>query len=94
MQIEVRDNSEAEHFEASEEGSVLGVLKYERRGHRLELLHTVTDPEQRGRGVASALATRAFEEARGRGERVFVVCPFVHSWLSRHPDQSDIVVTE
>lgn len=91
MSIDVRDLPEESRYEAYEGDEELGLLTYERRGGRFELIHTVTDPAARGRGVASRLVSRAFDDARARGEKVLIICPFVESWLERHPEQRDIV---
>lgn len=69
-------------------GEVVGVLIYERHGGVIELLHTVSDPEHRGEGVASVLARAALAEAKMQQLEVLVVCPFVERWLDRHPDQA------
>ncbi|MFC0675878.1 GNAT family N-acetyltransferase [Brachybacterium hainanense] len=90
--IRVRDNQGASRFEAYVDGEQWGILTYERRRRRMEVVHTVTDPAHRGLGVASALATAAFADARARGTQVLVICPFVESWLDRHPEHADIAL--
>lgn len=92
MSFEIRDLPEEDRYEAYEGQEELGLLTYRRARGRMELIHTVTDPDQRERGVASALVSRAFADARARGERILIICPFVESWLERHPEQGDIVI--
>jgi hypothetical protein len=58
----------------------------------IELNHTEVDPAMRGEGLAAALAEGAFEYARAHGLRVKVNCPYVKTWLKRHPEVQDLLV--
>lgn len=58
----------------------------------LEYLHTEVDPAMQGKGVAHALARAAFDYARSAGLKVIPTCPFVQSWLRRHPEEGDLVI--
>jgi len=90
--IGVRDNARSSRYEAVLEGETVGLLLYERTSSAIELVHTVTDPEHRGEGAASMLTLTALAEARAQGLRVVVICPFVESWLQRHPEHAAGVV--
>lgn len=92
--IAVRDNPRAERYEAVRGGDVVGIVIYVRTRRRLELIHTVTDPAHRGEGVASVLVRTVLAEARAAALPVLVVCPFVESWLQRHPEQAGGVIVE
>ncbi|MGP5251993.1 GNAT family N-acetyltransferase [Brachybacterium alimentarium] len=93
-QIAVRDNPAAGRYEAVRRGTVVGTLIYERTRRRIELIHTVTDPAHRGEGVASVLVRTTLAEARAAGQQILVICPFIESWLRRHPEQREGVVVE
>ncbi|MFQ6485269.1 GNAT family N-acetyltransferase [Brachybacterium epidermidis] len=93
-EFEIRHELNDSRFVAVEGEDVVGMLTYERTGDRVSLLHTVTDPGHRSEGIASALVRTAFTDARAASMRVVVICPFVESWLARHPEQEDIVVDE
>ena len=92
--IAVRDNTRAERYEAVRGGQIVGIVIYTRTRRRLELIHTVTDPAHRGEGVASVLVRTVLAESRAARLPVLVVCPFVESWLQRHPEQARGVIVE
>ena len=62
--IGVRDNARASRFEAVLDEEIIGILLYQRPPGTLELIHTVTDPDHRHEGAASALVRTALAEAR------------------------------
>src|SRR5699024_4571385 len=64
---------------------IVGIVIYTRTRRRIELIHTVTDPEHRGEGVASVLVRTVLAEARAARLPVLVICPFVEGWPQRHP---------
>lgn len=90
--VQVRDRTSASRYEAVLDGETVGILQYQRLRDRIELIHTVTDPAHRGAGAASALVRTAFAEARRDGLAVDPICPFVESWVNRHPEEADIVI--
>jgi uncharacterized protein len=59
----------------------------------LELIHTKVAPALRGHGVAEALAETAFAFARKHGLHIVATCPYVQSWLTKHPEQKDLVIS-
>ncbi len=90
--IVVVDAEEARRYEARVDGILAGFLDYRRRAPgRIILVHTEVDPAFEGRGVGSALARFALEDARARGRPVIPRCPFVLAFLKRHPEYADIV---
>lgn len=91
MSIDVREDRRGSRYVALQDGREVGILTFTRSRGVFELVHTVTDPDERGHGVASALVHRAFDDARERDERVRVICPFVESWVHRHPEQADLI---
>jgi predicted GNAT family acetyltransferase len=44
-------------------------------------------------GVGSRLARGALEDARARGLKVTVVCPFITAYLRRHPGEYEDLVS-
>lgn len=89
--VEVRDDTTEHRYEARLDGSLVGVLVYAVEGDAVMLVHTEVDPEAEGRGVGSALARRALDDVRAAGRRAVPLCPFVRTWIGRHPEYAALV---
>jgi NAD+ kinase len=87
----VVDSFEESRYEILLGGEVAGMLHYRRHGDLVELAHTEIDQAFEGRGRAGRLASAALADARARSTPVRVTCPFVQSYLQRHPEYADIV---
>ncbi len=86
------DHDDAERaYTISIGDQVVGRLDYRRAGQVLTLIHTEVDPDRQGQGVASVLVRQALVDVRARGLRVVPTCPYVATWLDRHPDFADLV---
>src|SRR5262245_2943977 len=51
----------------------------------IALLHTEVPPSGKGHGVGDALVRAALAYARENGLHVIATCPYVQSWLRKHP---------
>jgi uncharacterized protein len=89
--IEVTDAPEVSRYEARIDGELAGILEYVIKRGRIALAHTEVLPEFEGKGIASRLAKFGLDEARRRELGVIVICPFVRSYIERHPEERDIV---
>jgi predicted GNAT family acetyltransferase len=67
------------------------VATYTRRGDTITFWHTYVPPSMEGHGVGGALARTALEAARRDGLTVVPRCPFVASYIRRHPEYLDLV---
>jgi uncharacterized protein len=92
--VEVRANPEELRYEAWVEGRLAGSTFYTEHGDRLAFTHTEVDPQFEGRGVGSALARGALTDARNTGRKVVPLCPFIASYIGRHPEFTDVVPSE
>jgi predicted GNAT family acetyltransferase len=88
----VTDAIERERYEAHQGGELVGVLEYAVKRGRLALIHTEVSPAHEGRGVGSSLVRFALDDARRRELRVIAICPYVQDYLTRHPEDDDIIV--
>ena len=92
--MEVRDNPEERRYELVDDGQLVGEILYRSDPGRVVLVHTEVSPALEGQGLASRLVAGALDDIRARGLRVVPICPFVRSYLRRHPEYDDLVVTK
>lgn len=85
------DNPAARRYEARVDGELAGFLEYRLAGTRRILLHTETLEAFGGRGIGGAMARHALDAARAAGTRATVKCPFIRTWLERHPEYASVV---
>ena len=89
--VTVRDDAEENRFEAVDEsGVVAGFAAYRRYADRIVFTHTVVEDAYEGRGVGSTLVRAALDAVRYEGVRVVPQCPFVRSYIERHPEYADL----
>lgn len=93
MAVEVKDVPETKRYEARIEGEseVAGFADYLRTAELIAFLHTEVQPEYEGRGIGSALARAALDDARAANLRVLPTCPFFGGWIARHPEYQDLL---
>ena len=61
-------------------------LEYRMKGDDIAFMHTEVPESLSGKGIASALAVYAFTYAKENNLPVIVYCPFVKTYLKRHPE--------
>jgi predicted GNAT family acetyltransferase len=87
----VLDNPEASRFEVLVDGEVAGFAEYRRTKAAVAFTHTVVDSAFEGRGLGSVLARGALDATRAAGSPVLPFCPFIRSYIQRHPAYLDLV---
>jgi len=90
----VRDVPERGRFEIEVDGALVGFLQYRRRPGTIAFMHTEIDPGHEGAGLGGTLVSAALVEARREGAAVLPFCPFVRSYIERHPEYLDLVPAE
>jgi predicted GNAT family acetyltransferase len=89
--IVVTDDADKGRFEAHQGAVLVGFAEYQLTDDLYVFTHTQVDPAHEGQGVGGALARGALDRVREDGTRqVLAVCPFIESWMSRHPDYADL----
>ncbi|MEO8713216.1 MAG: GNAT family N-acetyltransferase [Parafilimonas sp.] len=88
--VEIINNTKQQQFEVVENNE-LAILVYRFHKDDLALMHTEVPDALSGKGIASALAKHAFEWAKEYSKKVMVYCPFVASYLKRHPEYDFLV---
>lgn len=91
--LDIRDAPDQQRFETEVDGKT-AVVDYRVEGDRIRLTHTSVPPALEGRGIGSALARHALESARDRDLRVWPECPFIASYIERHPEYLELVDDE
>jgi len=71
----------------------VGLIDYTVRAERtvLVMAHTEVQPDRQGGGVAGVLATAALDDVRDRGLKVDPVCPYIATFIRRHPEYADLL---
>ncbi|MEO8538288.1 MAG: GNAT family N-acetyltransferase [bacterium] len=89
-EISVVNNEAKNQFEMHLNGKV-AFLEYQRTEGRIVYLQTVVPQALDDRGIAARLARHALDNARAWDLKVVPKCPFVSSFIGRHPDYADLV---
>ena len=87
----VADNPAASRYELRVDGELAGFINYHLRDETISLIHTEVNPGFEGGGLAGRLARSALDDARKRQLAVLPFCPYVRSWIKRHPEYADLV---
>ena len=90
QQIPVVDNPGASQFEAHVDGHV-AFVSYIKHGDTVIFTHTEVPKELQGRGLANVLARAVLDRARAEGWRVVARCPFIASFIERHPEYQPLL---
>ena len=88
--MDVTDNGAASRYEIHV-GEEVAFAEYKKRGDVMFLLHTEVPSDLEGHGLAGTLAKKALDDARANGLRVVPRCPFMASYIERHPEYRDLV---
>ena len=91
-ELQLKFNAASDRIELEVEGST-AFIQYKLLDKTLFLIHTEVPPELEGKGVGSAIVTKALQYARDSGFKVVPLCVFVQSYLKRHPEWKDIITS-
>ncbi|HEX9864802.1 MAG TPA: GNAT family N-acetyltransferase [Acidimicrobiia bacterium] len=89
--MELRHEPDNHRYVAEIDGEIVGVAVYHLRNERHIFVHTEVDPAHKRAGVGSALARYALDDVKTNGGTVVPVCPFIASWIRRHPEYDTLV---
>jgi len=91
MEPRVVDVPERSVFEILVGDTVAGFAAYSRGEGEIALTHTEVDPAFEGQGIGGRLARAVLDAARGENLAVLPYCPFIKSWIAKHPEYADLV---
>lgn len=88
--LTVTHNEKARRFELLVD-DLRSVLTYRRFPDRIVLVHTEVPQPLERHGLAAKLTGFALDFARANHLRVVPLCPYVSSFLRKHPEYQDLV---
>jgi|HubBroStandDraft_4_1064222.scaffolds.fasta_scaffold372114_2 predicted GNAT family acetyltransferase len=90
MTEQVSDNTSQSRYELTLAGGI-AFIDYTVSGTVRTLTHAEVPPAMRGGGVAARLTSGALELARSQGIKVIPRCPYVVTFIERHPEFQDLL---
>ncbi|NYJ00068.1 hypothetical protein HNR19_000766 [Nocardioides thalensis] len=88
----VTNNPDRNRFEiTTEDGRLAGFAQYVPGDGVRDFNHTVVKDEFEGQGIGGRLARAALDQTRSEGLKVLATCPFIKSWIDKHPDYQDLL---
>lgn len=91
MDYKLIDNTEAKQYEYHIDG-VIAKIEYIKAKDKIYLTHTEVPKELEGKGVASSLVKQVLEDVETKGLTLIPMCPFVATYIKRHPDWKKLVL--
>ncbi|WP_310962558.1 GNAT family N-acetyltransferase [Nocardioides terrisoli] len=82
---------ERHRYEVRDGNAVAGFVQYTVPDEtHVDLIHTEVDDAYGGRGLAGRVVAFALADIRARDLRIIPHCPYVQSWLKKHPGYADV----
>jgi predicted GNAT family acetyltransferase len=92
-EVVVVDVPARERYEILVGGELAGFIAYRLAPGRIVFVHSEIDGAFEGQGLAGRLARHALDDARARGLTVVAECPYIATWIERHPDYGDLLAS-
>ena len=89
--MEIENNEADSRWEVKLDARVIAFVEYKSRPDRVTFIHTEVDPDFEGQGIGSRLARTILDDAVARGLRVTLYCPFIRSYVDRHPEYEQYI---
>ncbi len=89
-EVAVTHNPAKKRFEVSHEGHT-AVVDYIPTKDSLVFTHTEVPKSWEGKGIASKMAHEALTYAKSEGLKVMPLCPYVASYIRRHPEYRSLL---
>lgn len=90
VNVEVVQNHEENRFEINLQGKT-ALLEYMERKNTIVFPHTEVPKELEGQGLGKQLAETALGWAKEKGKPIVPICPFVASYIRRHPEYREML---
>ena len=89
MDQDIHDNPARHRYELQTDGS-LAHVEYRRGPKTIRFTHTEVPKALAGKGIGARLARHVLDAARADGLKVVPACPFIATWMKRHPEYDDL----
>jgi predicted GNAT family acetyltransferase len=89
--ISIANNPAEFRVEIKVDGALAGFTTYRDGPNARAFDHTEIAEQFGGMGLASKLIGYALDDARAAGRKVLPFCPFVRSFIAKHPAYLDLV---
>jgi predicted GNAT family acetyltransferase len=90
---ELRVNAVKHRLELEMDAGI-AFIDYKLVHNKLFLIHTEVPEELEGKGIGNAIVQKALMYASENNLKVVPICPFVQSFLKKHKEWDDIVVSD
>ena len=91
MDTTVVDSTENQRYELRQDGALASFTEYRLERNTMALVHTETEPDRGGQGLASAVIQHALDDARRRDLDVLPFCSVVRDYIDQHRDYVELV---
>jgi hypothetical protein len=88
--MHIINNPHEHRFETSVDGH-LAYVEYRLSDGVITLTHTEVAPALEGKGIAGKVAAYALDYARDHQLKVVPSCPYIASYIKRHPEYEPLI---
>jgi len=91
--LTVENDVDGSRYRIRHGADYIGLIDYtvSADGMVLSMTHTEVLPGRQGGGVAGVMAGAALDDVRARRLHVDPVCPYIATYIRRHPDYTDLL---
>jgi uncharacterized protein len=90
-EILVLDNTDQRRYDLYVGEARAGFADYHSQPGLITIMDTQIEPAFEGQGIGSEFIRGVLDDIRRQDAKVLPVCPFVRSFLQRHPEYGDLV---
>jgi predicted GNAT family acetyltransferase len=90
MEVTLHNNLEEKEYQAEVDGHTAR-MEYILANNKIYLTHTEVPRALEGKGVASSMVKQVFAEIEDKKLQLVPLCPFVATYIKRHPEWSKLV---
>ena len=88
----IKENTDKRRFEVKLDDS-FAFIDFIRAEDKMYLTHTEVPSQMEGKGVGSALVKFAFQKIEEEERKLVPLCPFVASYVKKHPEYSTLLAS-